>query len=375
MKSLKSIVFYILLIMTAAFAASCDNGALQPGNQPVAVLGIRISPTTVEIGMGDTMEYTVSIIPENADNRNYTLTSDNEAVATVSEAGILTAVSVGNAKITVLSEDGGCKAVSHVTVVESLFDAEEILASIEMILVEGDTFEMGATPEQGKEAEMNEEPVHRVALSDFYIGKYEVTQAQWKAVMGDDILSQHTKALKDSTVPMGARPSDEGVDVLGDNYPMFYVNWNEASEFIARLNEITGKEFRLLTEAEWEYAARGGSLSEGYKYSGSNDIDEVAWYNLNSGASLHEVGSKKANELGIYDMSGNVWEWVSDYAGYYSDGLEVDPTGPAQGDRRILRGGSCANEAKFSRVSARDFDDPTARFPRAGFRLAMSTYQ
>ncbi len=360
MKNMRTIVFYILLIVAGTFAVSCDGTGQQPENQSIAVLGIRISPNSVELAVGDTLNYTVNIIPENASNRNYLLTSEDEAVATVSSDGVLTAMAVGSTKITVLSEDGGCKAVSHVTVVESRFDLEEILSSIEMLLVEGGTFTMGATEEQGKDAEMNEGPAHKVALSDFYIGKYEVTQAQWKAVMGEEIMTRYTKAY------------GEGEDILGDNYPMFYVNWNEVTEYIERLNEITGKEFRLLTEAEWEYAARGGSLSEGYKYSGSNNVDEVAWYNQNSNASLHEVGTKKANELGIFDMSGNVWEWVSDYAGYYYEGLEVDPQGPAQGDRRILRGGSCANEAKFSRVSARDFDDPTARFPRAGFRLAMS---
>jgi len=160
---------------------------------------------------------------------------------------------------------------------------EAILSEWGMVFVEGGTFMMGATSEQESDAFDWEKPAHRVTLSDFYIGKYEVTQAQWKAVMGSN-------------------PSY----FKGDNLPVERVSWGDCQEFIRKLNERTGLTFRLPTEAEWDYAARGGNRSRGYKYSGSDDPDEVAWYWDNSGIKTHPVGQKRANELGLYDMSGNV---------------------------------------------------------------------
>jgi formylglycine-generating enzyme required for sulfatase activity len=166
------------------------------------------------------------------------------------------------------------------------------IVGIEMILVRGGTFRMGDTDGQGGD---NEKPVHNVTLRDFYIGKYPVTQKQWVQVMG----SNHS-------------------NFKGDDLPVEQVSWNNVQEIIKELNAKTGKKYRLPTEAEWEYAARGGNKSKGYKYSGSNDIDKVAWYADNSGNKTHPVGTKAPNELGIYDMSGNVWEWVNDkYGGKY----------------------------------------------------------
>ena len=222
------------------------------------------------------------------------------------------------------------------------------IAGFDMVYVKGGTFTMGATAEQGSDAYSNEKPTHSVTLSDYYIGKYEVTQAQWRAVMGSN-------------------PSKW----KGDNLPVENVSWNDIQKFIKKLNAQTGKKFRLPTEAEWEYAARGGNQSKGYKYSGSNSISEVAWYDGNSGDKTHPVGQKSPNELGIYDMSGNVWEWCQDWysSSAYSSSSQTNPTGPNSGSHRVLRGGSWDNAASRSRVSDRGNNSPDDRFNRGGFRL------
>jgi formylglycine-generating enzyme required for sulfatase activity len=206
---------------------------------------------------------------------------------------------------------------------------------------------MGATSEQGSDAYSDEKPAHRVTVSDFYIGKYEVTQAQWKAIMGSN-------------------PSKW----TGDNLPVENVSWNDIQEFIQKLNQKTGKKYRLPTEAEWEYAARGGNKSRGYKYSGSNDIGTVAWYSSNSGDKTHPVGQKQPNELGIYDMSGNVWEWCQDWYGDYSSASQTNPTGPSSGSYRVLRGGSWNDYTGGCRVSSRTCNTPSSRGSYNGFRLA-----
>ena len=219
---------------------------------------------------------------------------------------------------------------------------------IEMMFVLGGTFIMGCTPEQEDDCMDDERPVREVTLSDFYIGKYEITQAQWTAVMGAD---NNPSAFR------------------GDNLPVERVSWNEVREFIEKLNGITGGNYRLPTEAEWEYAARGGAQSRGYKYSGSNTIDDVAWYWGNSGYVTNHVGTKRANELGIHDMSGNVYEWVLDWYGHYNDNPQTDPRGPVVGMSRVIRGGSWY-DAWSERVTARDFDNPDNRGGNLGFRLA-----
>ena len=221
------------------------------------------------------------------------------------------------------------------------------IGNIEMVYVAGGTFTMGATAEQGSDAYDDEKPTHSVTLSDFYIGKYEVTQAQWKAVMGSN-------------------PSY----FKGDNLPVENVSWNDIQEFIKKLNAQTGKRFRLPTEAEWEYAARGGNRSKGYKYSGSNSIGDVAWYYDNSSSKTHPVGQKTPNELGIYDMTGNVWEWCQDWKGSYSSSSQTNPTGPSSGSYRVLRGGSWSDIARDCRVSYRGYDIPDYRNSNSGFRLA-----
>ena len=220
-----------------------------------------------------------------------------------------------------------------------------------MVYVSGGTFTMGATSEQGSDAYDSEKPTHSVTLSSFYLCKYEVTQALWQAVMGDN-------------------PSNN----KGDNLPVEQVNWNDCQTFIIRLHSLTGRKYRLPTEAEWEYAARGGNRSRGYKYSGSNKLSDVAWYRDNSGYETHPVGSKGPNELGLYDMSGNVWEWCSDWYGTYSSSSQTYPTGPSTGSDRVNRGGSMFDVASLCRSSCRIDISPDWRNLDLGLRLALSQY-
>ena len=241
--------------------------------------------------------------------------------------------------------------------------------SFNMIYVQGGTFQMGS---DDSEAWYDENPIHSVTLSDYYIGETEVTQELWEAVMGTAIEQQRKKAEE----YWGYECDLYGV---GSTYPMYYISWEECQEFIKKLNRITGKNFRLPTEAQWEYAARGGNKSRGYKYAGSDTIGEVAWYYDNAcdgvGSSspdfgTHRVGTKSANELGLYDMSGNVLEWCSDWYGDYSSSLQTNPTGPTTGSCRVLRGGCWNYDAQYCRVANRDNDSPDYRDDNGGFRLA-----
>jgi len=225
--------------------------------------------------------------------------------------------------------------------------------SFTMIYVQGGTFTMGATSEQGSDADSDEKPAHRVTLSSYMIGQTEVTQALWQAVMGNN-------------------PSE----IKGDSRrPVERVSWNDCQEFLRKLNSITGQRFRLPTEAEWEFAARGGVNSRGYKYSGSNTLDNVAWYDDNSSRTTHPVATKQPNELGIYDMSGNVWEWCSDWYGSYSSSSQTNPQSPSSGSDRVLRGGSWDGSwdgsTRICRVSYRFCDSPDIRGYSYGLRLAF----
>ena len=219
-----------------------------------------------------------------------------------------------------------------------------------MVPVEGGTFTMGATPEQGGAYE-DEKPAHEVTLSSYYIGQTEVTQELWTAVMGSN--------------PSRFNGNDS-------NLPVEKVSWKDCQRFITKLNAATGKRFRLPTEAEWEYAARGGNRSKGYKYSGGNDIDAVAWYDDNSASGTHPVATKAANELGLYDMSGNVWEWCQDRYGRYEKGAQTNPTGSTSGSYRVLRGGSWDYFAGSCRSSYRNSDGPSYSIHFLGLRLVLS---
>ena len=217
-----------------------------------------------------------------------------------------------------------------------------------MIKVDGGTFTMGATSEMTNPWD-DEKPTHQVTLSSYYIGETEVTQALWKAVMGNN-------------------PSK----FKGDNLPVEMVSWEDCQDFILKLNSLTGKSFRLPTEAEWEYAARGGKRSNHTQYSGGSRIDDVAWHKGNSGSKTHSVKTKRPNELGLYDMSGNVWEWCQDRYGNYSSNAQTNPTGPDSGSCRVARGGGyCYGDCFCSSSSRSDFP-PGLLFSDLGFRLALS---
>ena len=229
--------------------------------------------------------------------------------------------------------------------------------NMKMVYVQGGSYNMGCTGEQGSDCDDDEKTVRYVTVSDFYIGQFEITQAQWQAVMGTSVYQQQSKAGGSSTYG------------TGNDYPMYYVSWEEAKEFCRRLSQQTGKTYRLPTEAEWEYAARGGKKTQNTKYAGGYSLDYVGWYTSNSGGKTHAVGTKNANELGIYDMSGNVWEWCEDWYGDYRSYDTDNPTGASSGSYRVLRGGSWRSNAGNCRVSNRNGSSPGSRDDSDGFRV------
>jgi formylglycine-generating enzyme required for sulfatase activity len=310
---MKNKLFIIIAIaqLLIIVAVSCNKEPVQ---------GVNIEGKLV-VMVGETATLTPTFVPPTAYNQKVSWESNDTNVATV-ENGLVTGLSMGRATITVKTEDGGRTAKCYVSVIQPV-EPEE------MIWVEGGTFMMGCN-EYDDECTENELPRHEVTLKGFYISKYMVTQKEWMAAMG-------------------SLPSS----FFGDNYPAFKLDWEKVQEYINKLNAFTGKNYRLPTEAEWEYAARGGNKSKGYKYSGSNNFIEVAWCVETDVFNLHSVGQKKPNELGIYDMSGNILELCSDYYGAYSDVPQINPSGPATGIKRVQRGGACFMHAKYCRVSYR----------------------
>ena len=224
-------------------------------------------------------------------------------------------------------------------------------ATVEMVYVRGGCYHMGDIfddPEGGSE----EKPVHEVCVDSFYLGKYEVTQGQWQSVMGSN-------------------PSSD--KICGVNCPVDNVSWSDVQDFVLRLNSSSGgRAYRLPTEAEWEYAARSGGKME--KYSGGNDVASVAWYNENSGGNSHPVGKKASNGLGLYDMSGSVWEWTNDWyeSDYYSHSPRTNPAGPGAGVGRVVRGGCRTGEEYNMRTTRRTAYMPDVRKSALGFRLLKS---
>ena len=219
--------------------------------------------------------------------------------------------------------------------------------TFKMVKVRGGTFLMGALPEQTGAAD-DERPAHSVTLSDYYIGETEVTQELWMAVMG----------------------TNPSYFTGNTQRPVEQVSWDDCQTFISKLNALTGENFRLPTEAQWEFAARGGYKSRGYLYSGGNSLGEVAWYGENSGNKTHAVKTKSPNELGLYDMSGNVYEWCQDWYRNYSSAPVTNPTGPASGDYRVYRGGGWVNIAMGCRAARRNYVTPSYRNYHLGVRLA-----
>ena len=364
MKKLYIIKKTLWLITVIALFIQCGDSDLWKilSESEVKVKNITINPTEdISLIVGKTTTFTATVSPENATNKNIIWSSLHSNIATVdSQTGVVTGISKGVATIQATATDGsGVSANKSITIT---------FTEPEMIFVQGGTFTMGCTTEQGYDCWGNETPNHSVTLSSFYIGKFEITQKEWTTIMGNN-------------------PSYFG----GDNLPVERISWNDivgtsgnseeingimyySNGFIYKLNSATGKKYRLPTEAEWEYAARGGNKSMGYKYSGSNTVDDVAWCNGNSGGTTHPVGTKQSNELGIYDMSGNVWECCSDWYGRYSSSSQTNPTGPSSGSSRVTRGGGWNTIAVFVRVSDRTYEcTPGLIYEGLGFRVALSS--
>jgi formylglycine-generating enzyme len=238
------------------------------------------------------------------------------------------------------------------TFAPAVLDTSSKPLSIEMIAVEGGTFSMGQSDPHigGKGVSRNEQPVRTIAVKSFSIGKYEVTQAQWKAVMAGKNPSKFSSC---------------------DNCPVEQVTWEDVQTFLQALNAQTSQKYRLPTEAEWEYAAIGGKKTKNFKYSGSNTLDEVAWHNENARRKTHEVGGKLPNELGIFDMSGNVWEWCQDWYSFSYSIMDADnPKGATTGDSRIQRGSGWNTLPKTARITFRGYLEPARQGNFIGFRLA-----
>ena len=320
---MKRKLFYfisVVLLLTVAIS----------GCKKEPVTGVNLDKLDLYVGVGKTATLTASIVPPNAHNQNVSWESSDPDVATV-DNGIVAGKTLGKATITVTTEDGKYTAKCYVVVVQPI---EPI-----MVQVDGGTFMMGC---QDDECSDNELPTHEVTLTGFNMAKYPVTQKEWVAIMNNNP-SAHKE----------------------DNLPVERVSYDDAQNYIQRLNELTGKNYRLPTEAEWEYAARGGNKSKGYKYSGSDNADEVAWI----GGITQQVGTKAPNELGIYDMSGNVWEYCSDWYEAYTDAPQTDPQGPNKGSRRVIRGGSFNYDTTACRVAHRRIPTSNTAAANVGFRL------
>ena len=220
--------------------------------------------------------------------------------------------------------------------------------SFSLIKVESGSFQMGGTNEQGK-GKTDEFPVHRVTLSDYYIGETEVTNELWSIIMG----------------------TNPSINFSQPTHPVNNVTWYDCQKFVNRLSALTGLHFALPTEAQWEFAARGGNKSRGYTYSGSNKIKEVGWFKGNSGGTLKLVKQLKPNELGIYDMSGNAYEWCSDWYGLYKNSDVLDPKGPESGTYKVNRGASAGEKDALMRTACRFNNSPNSKFQAMGLRLVL----
>jgi formylglycine-generating enzyme required for sulfatase activity len=301
-----------------------------------SVQGVNLDSSILYLFVDEKTTLTPSFVPPTAYNKKVIWESDDTNVASV-ENGKVTGKAMGKATITVITEDGGKKAKCIVYVLQPI--------EPKLVWVEGGTFTMGCTDDECIE---NELPSHEVTLSGFYIGKYVVTQKEWVATMGKN-------------------PS---TFIIGDSFPVHRVNWDLIQEYIAKLNAYTGKNYRLPTEAEWEYAARGGNKTKGYKYSGSDFADNVAWYGNNCSI-LQPVGKKQPNELGIYDMSGNILEFCSDRYGKYPISPQINPTGyGTENSGHVLRGGCWTLSRFWVRNSYRGCGESY----QDGFRLVLPEY-
>ena len=340
---------------------------------PCALVKVRIAARGVKfegnvVGAVDykTSEYWV-YMPKDSKRLTLKLEEYLPLDVTFSDFGINKLESKMTYMLTVIKEPIGnvSQAQTEIKTEEPIDETQSLEFSVsgvtfKMVHVAGGTFTMGASLSDA-EARDDESPRHIVIVNDFYLGSCEVTQALWRAVMGSEVSNN------------GGWQSDLG---RGNNYPVYKVTWNECIAFINRLNtllakQLNGKKFCLPTEAEWEYAARGGQKSKGYKYSGSNNLGSIAWYADNSNKKAHQVGQKAPNELGLYDMLGNVWEWCQDWKGSYGKATQKNPQGPSSGTERVFRGGSCNYQSRFCRVSRRSGFGPDSIPGFIGLRLAL----
>ena len=313
---------------------------------------ITITPENPpEIKIGKTIQFTAhQEIPTGQPKPQDTLWEVSSGCGTIDQDGLFSAAVAGSCSVTASLRDINNKKISesvNVTISDTTLDD----IPLDMVLVPGGTFTMGCTLAES-DCYSRETPAHQVTLGEFYIGKYEVTQDIWKKIMG-----------------INYNPSGNS----GNNFPVENVSWDDIQTFLERLNDRTDKTYRLPTEAEWEYAARGGSQNSTYIYSGSNNLDDVGWYYDNSDLKTHPVGVKKANGLGIYDMSGNVDEWVSDFYNRYSNDPKSNPVGPESGSEHVVRGGSALRDEDAARVFSRGGYSPDFSNPRLGFRLVITS--
>ena len=298
-----------------------------------------ITPTKIEHVLIGSHKVNIMLDKYNPENVDINVKKDEIATVDVK----LSDVKVSN----VQSSDAKISAVTGST--DRIFTVGGV--TFTMKLLEAGTFQMGGTIHPFQ-------PIHSVTITkDYYIGETEVTQALWKAVTGYS-----------PTLIGDAWSTKYG---LGDNYPAYNISYEDVQSFIRKLNSMTGENFRMPTEAEWEFAARGGNKSKGYTYSGSNTIGDVAWYSDNSSSKTHIVKTKAANELGIYDMSGNVSEWCKDWFDYYKSFPQTDPTGPATSTGRVNRGGEWKFSAVGCKCGSRECSATFYRTEHIGFRLAL----
>lgn len=284
-----------------------------------------------------TLHLSTQSIFDNSDN----LVNDNEG-ANQSLEHSLSRIKEAKENQKVSNSNLGNESISHNDDFSAFFRKLES----NMVFIEGGTFTMGCTSEQF-DCFRDEKLTHQVTVSDFKMGKYEVTQGEWKKIMGKNP-SYFSNC---------------------DACPVEQVSWHDVQEFIQKLNRLTGSNFRLPTEAEWEYAARGGIKSKGNPYAGSNSINNVGWYEGNVGSKTYSVGQKSPNELGLYDMTGNVWEWCSDRYGKYDSESKQNPEGASAGSFRVYRGGSWFSSPRYCRITKRFRDSPIYKYNYLGFRL------